>query len=207
LASDEKVFSKLTLEGYSLVLLPWITPLKNESIATYAKRMAEPIKEPLPIIIGLSFGGMISIEIAKLIPVKQLIIISSIKTKAELPLWMKLCGLLQLNKIVPLKQYKFLEPIQNKRLGVTNQEERALANYYRNNFSMPILHWSINQILNWQNATIAAPLTHIHGSIDKMFPIQKISNCIVIEGGGHFMIMNRAKEVSTEIKKAIENMN
>jgi esterase/lipase len=206
LASDEKVFSKLALAGYTLVLLPWIMPIKNESIASYAKRMVEPVKEPLPIIIGLSFGGMMSIEIAKLIPVKQLIIISSIKTKAELPLWMKICGLLRLNKVIPLKQYKFLEPIQNKRLGVTNQEERALANYYRNNFSTPILHWSINQILNWQNTTIAAPLTHIHGSSDKMFPIQKINNCVVVEGGGHFMVMNKAAEVSAYIKKAIEDL-
>ena len=37
---------------------------------------------------------------------------------------------------------------------------------------------------------------HIHGNKDEIFPIKYIKNCIVIEGGTHVMILNKAKRIS-----------
>jgi len=51
--------------------------------------MREKITEPDPVLIGLSFGGIMCTEIAKQIPVEKIIIISSIKHSGELPFWMK----------------------------------------------------------------------------------------------------------------------
>ncbi len=203
LGADEKVFSYLQLPGYNIVFLPWLVPNKNDTIEGYAKKMLASIHEPNPILMGLSFGGMMCVEIAKLMPVKHIIIISSIKTNIELPLWMKVCGILKLNKIIPVKQYKLLQPLQNKRLGVTNSQEKKLANYYRSIINQQYLQWAVQQILNWQNKIIPTSITHIHGDKDKMFPIKNMQVNIEIKNGGHFMIMNKANEVSKAIVNAL----
>src|SRR5215831_20744668 len=85
LGTDEKVFHNLEIDGYSLEYLPWITHNKNETLRDYSLRMAEQINDSQPVILGLSLGAMIGIEIARHKPVKKLIIISGVKTRRELP--------------------------------------------------------------------------------------------------------------------------
>ena len=123
LGADERAFSRLKPEGYTITCLPWLTPLPNETISEYAVRMSKGITTEKPVLMGLSFGGMMSLEIAKLLPVEKLILISSIKSNKELPRWMKVAGRLQLNKIFPMRSYKITEPIQNRFIGITTPEE------------------------------------------------------------------------------------
>src|SRR5258705_6725488 len=124
LGADERIFTNLRLEGYELKHIPWLRPNKKESLQEYAKRMAKSIQHDSPVLLGVSFGGMIGIEIARQIPLQKLIIISSIKSADELPQWMKLAGTLQLNKLVPIRSYDFMERIDNDRLGASTKEER-----------------------------------------------------------------------------------
>jgi len=131
LGADDRAFSRLKLEGYKVVCIPWLMPLPGEPITAYATRMSKAITTENPILIGLSFGGMMAIEISKLIPVEKVILISSIRSRSELPGWMKAAGLLGLNKVLPMKSYKLTEPIQNRFIGVTTPEEKEMVNTYR----------------------------------------------------------------------------
>src|SRR5882757_2512216 len=126
LGADEKIFTNLHIKGYELHYIPWIRPHKKEHIEGYAKRMGEYIKEKSAVLLGVSFGGMMGIEIAKQIPLKQLIIVSSIKSVSELPRWMKTAGTLKLDKIVPVSLHKYTERIGNARLGVSNNAEKEM---------------------------------------------------------------------------------
>src|SRR5205814_5443257 len=93
LGADEKAFAKLHVQGYQLVHLPWLIPVKDETIDEYAERMSRNITDHNPVIMGLSFGGIMGIEIAKkLIAVEKVILISSVKSFKEIPAWMKLAG-------------------------------------------------------------------------------------------------------------------
>ena len=87
LGADERVFSRLEFPaGYETHFLPWIQPLTpTEPIEEYAARMARRILHPNPVLLGLSFGGMMSIEIARHIPVERVVLLSSVKQKQELP--------------------------------------------------------------------------------------------------------------------------
>jgi pimeloyl-ACP methyl ester carboxylesterase len=196
LGADERVFSKIAVPGYVLQPLQWKVPIRNESLVEYAQRMLTEIKEEKPVLMGLSFGGMMSIEIAKLVEVEKVIIISSIKSASELPGWMRFAGRLWLDKMVPLKSFKIMEPVQNYKLGVTNAEERKMAIEYRRNANRKYTNWAINQVLNWKNDW-QHPLTyHIHGTRDRMFPIKKITPSYTVNDGGHLMIMNKADEIN-----------
>ncbi len=184
------------MPGYVLQPLQWKIPQKKETLQQYAQRMLEGIKEEKPVLMGLSFGGMMSIEIAKLVEVEKVIIISSIKSVDELPGWMRLAGRLKLDKMVPLKSFKVMEPVQNFKLGVTNEEERRMAIEYRRTADSRYTNWAINQVLNWKNNWQPPAIYHIHGTKDRMFPIKKISPHYTVKEGGHLMIMNKADEIN-----------
>lgn len=203
LGADERAFSRLKVEGYDLICLPWLTPLQKETITAYATRMSKGINAENPILMGLSFGGMMSIEISKLIPVEKVILISSIKSNKELPRWMKLAGSLKLNRILPMRSSRLTEPIQNRFIGITLPEEIEMVRSYRRNAPQVYMDWAINEVLNWRNDIQPAPIYHVHGDADRIFPVNNLSPTYIIKDGGHFMIMNKAKEVNQALHKIL----
>jgi pimeloyl-ACP methyl ester carboxylesterase len=205
LGADERAFSRLKVEGYEFTCLPWLTPLPKEPIQEYAARMSKSIPAKNPILMGLSFGGMMSIEISKLITVEKVILISSIKSVKELPRWMKLAGSLKLNKIFPMRSYKLTEPIQNLFIGVTEPDEIEMVKEYRKNAPQDYMDWAINEVLNWNNNWQPSAIYHVHGDADRIFPINQLSPTFIIKGGGHFMIMNKAAEVNEALFKILRN--
>lgn len=205
LGADERVFSKFTFPGYELHFIKWILPnKKNESIESYAKRLSEQIHHEEPVLIGLSFGGIMCIEISRLIKIPLIIIISSIKSKDELPFWMKLSGKLKLNTLMPMRSFKLLEPLENYNLGIQSKEERSMVSEYRKNVNTLYSNWAINTILNWKNKKATANLYHIHGDNDRIFHIKKIRPDYTIQNGGHLMIMQQSAEVNKCIEEILK---
>lgn len=196
LGADEQIFYKLQIPGYSFEYIQWLIPAGKESIDAYAARMAQTIEEEQPILMGLSFGGMMCMEIAKILQPKKIILISSVKSVAEMPVWMRLAGKLKINKAIPMRPYKILEPVQNIFIGAVTQEDKALVRQYRSKTSPVYLNWAIQQILNWKSIQYPPQVFHIHGDADKIFPIKKIAATHVVKNGGHLMLYNKAGEVS-----------
>jgi pimeloyl-ACP methyl ester carboxylesterase len=196
LGTDEKIFANLRINKYDLVHIPWVSPSKDDTIQSYAMRLAEAIKEDNAILMGVSFGGMLGIEIARCRSLQKLILVSSIKSSREMPRWMKVAGKLRLNQILPTRTSTFIERIDNRRLGITTPEEIQLARSYRQTADKEYLEWCIHEILNWKNSWIPDNIIHIHGENDKIFPIGKIREAFVVKGATHMMIYNRAEDVS-----------
>jgi pimeloyl-ACP methyl ester carboxylesterase len=196
LGADERIFSKLDVPGVSFTHLKWILPLKNEPIGGYATRMMEQVNPDHPVFLGVSFGGMMAIEMAKFCQEPKVILLSSIKSHKELPRWMKFSGRLRLDSLIPRKPWQGFYPVENHFLGTETKEDIGLANDFRGTIDPDYLRWAIHQVLNWQNEWLPPVLHHIHGSKDRMFPLSRISATQIVPQGGHFMVMNRAKEVS-----------
>jgi pimeloyl-ACP methyl ester carboxylesterase len=205
LGADERIFEHLQLNNYELRVISWLHPLRNEKMEVYARRMAEAIQENNPILLGVSFGGMMSIEIARQIKPGKLILVSSIKSAEELPRWMKMAGNLKLNRMIPIRPYSFISRIGNRRLGVTNAEELEMVEAYRKSVDPGYIEWAVNQIINWKNIWVPPDIIHIHGDEDRIFPIKKIKATHIIKGASHFMVYNRAPEVSQCIEEALAN--
>ena len=203
LGADERAFSRLEMEGYQFIFLPWLSPLPKESIKEYAIRMSKGITTDNPILMGLSFGGMMCIEIAKLVPVEKVILISSIKSQKELPRWLRMVAVLRLNKIFPLKSYKITEPIQNRFIGISEPDEIALVRSYRKNAPQVYMDWAVNEAIKWRNTWLPPTIYHVHGDADRIFPINYLVPTHVIRGGGHFMIMNKSIEVNEALKEIL----
>ncbi|ANH80547.1 hypothetical protein A8C56_05680 [Niabella ginsenosidivorans] len=196
---DEKIYGNLKIENAALHFINWLDPEEGESFRHYCQRMSEPIDSEDPVIIGISFGGMVAQEIAAFRKVKLIILISSIKTRAEMPLSMRIAGTLRLNRLFPVKmiqQSNQVYKIANRRLGAYTKEEQEFANVYRKNAKISYVNWSFDQILNWRSGGTPEKMIHIHGSKDRIFPIRTIQADFIIEGGTHMMIWNRSQEIS-----------
>ena len=202
--ADERVFAKVNWGEHDVHFIQWKIPAKHETIESYATRMLQKISHPNPVLVGLSFGGMMSVEIAKQIPVEKIILVSSVCCRRELPFYMKLTSLLNLNRLIPMKPYSILEPLENYNLGVKDKEQKKLLREYRKNLDLQYSNWAIDKVVNWQNTWRPPNFIHIHGTQDHIFPIRYIIKPdYVIKNGGHLLLMNNADEVNEIFKKEL----
>lgn len=205
LGADERAFQNLDLQGFPHTFLPWIPPEKEESLSDYALRMAQGIKSRDPVLMGLSFGGMIGIEIAKHMQVQKLILISSAKTRKEIPFIYRFAGNLFLHKIIPVIWMKSSNFISNWLFGTSENSDKNLLRKILEDTDPKFVKWSINAVMHWKNTAIPPGTFHIHGTTDRILPIRNIKCDIAIENGGHLMLLNRAEEISAIVRHQVLN--
>jgi len=205
MGADERMFRYLQFpENYTVHYLPWLKPLPAEPFADYAARMAAGIKEEGPVtLLGLSFGGMISLEIARRRPVEKIILISTIKHTRERPAYFNLARRLKLYQLSNRWMFRQRPFIVKLYMGATTEEEVQLLNDYLQHTDFDFLQWSIRTVLHWENEEVPPAVVHIHDSKDHTFPLKYVQPDYTIEGGGHFMIMNRAAEINRILSREL----
>lgn len=208
LGADERVFQRLDFSGYEVTFIKWISPERNEAIEKYALRLSKQITHPQPILIGLSFGGMIAMEIAKQIETEKIILISSAKSKFEIPFFYRLAGILGIHKLLPSRLLKSSNFITNWFFGAHSTFDKKLLRQILLETDSLFLKWAIDKIVRWKNETIPSNVFHIHGTKDKILPLRYVVCNISIQNGGHFMILNNADEVNGHLHQYLsQNMH
>jgi pimeloyl-ACP methyl ester carboxylesterase len=201
LGADKRVFDYVNLSGYKSNHIEWVDPLNIEPIESYAERLLGQIHSTNPILIGVSFGGMIAVEIGKLIQTNKIILISSASTRLDIPFYFRIIGVLGINRIIPTRLLKSVNSLTFWFFGTKTKEEKELLTTIISETGRPFLKWSVDKIVNWKSRTRLDNLVHIHGTRDRILPIRTPD--IVVENGGHLMILNRGPELCVEIKKII----
>ena len=170
-AADEKIFENLTLPSHLIIKnVHWIEPLKKESFFNYCKRLSEQIKVSDDFaLIGVSLGGMVSIELNKILKPKQTIIISSVATRHELSPLFRFFNLIKLHKILPASFYKWYNPFISWYFGVQTKREEGLLRCYMKSASGNYMRWAVYEVLNWKNEERLSSLFHIHGTAYRIF--------------------------------------
>ncbi|BAU64657.1 hypothetical protein STA3757_20300 [Stanieria sp. NIES-3757] len=204
LGADKRVFQRLEFKGYQPVHIDWLDPKPNEALADYAQRLTNQIKSDHPIIIGLSFGGIVAVEIAKQIQVDHLILISSTKNRAEIPFYFKILRWFPIHRIFPYQTFLFIGySLVKWFFGLENKEECQLLRAILFDTDAHFIKWAIHRVVIWNNQTIPDHLYHIHGMSDRIFPIRFVKPDCAIEKAGHLMVLNRAFQISKLIEKVI----
>lgn len=200
LGLDDRIFDRLELPDLEIHYLNWLKPLSlNESLQSYAQRMAEGIdtSQEEIVLIGHSFGGILAQEIARLIPIRQIILISSIKSRKENPLIFKLVGKLGLYHLMSRALVTRTFFLWGALYGYSGgAEQRLLEDMFRKNSNL-YLRWALKQLAFWNPEPGDTPLVHIHGTRDRTFPLRKIKPPVIpVRGGWHFMVYQKPKEIS-----------
>jgi pimeloyl-ACP methyl ester carboxylesterase len=204
LGADERIFEFLIFEDYEPIHIKWIRPKQQETINAYALRLSEQIETENPLILGVSFGGMIATEIAKQIDCQQVILISSAKTKNEIPILYRLIGRLNLHRLMPIQLFKQANFITYWFFGMKTKTEKKLLKSILTETDSTFLKWAINSIIHWDNKQLIERQIHIHGSRDRILPKQNIKTIdFEINEGGHLMIYNKANDINLILKNIL----
>ena len=202
LGADKRVFKYLTLE-HELIPVEWIKQKKKEPIIEYSKRLIKEYgigNEQEFGILGVSFGGLIATEISKLAKPKFTILISSVETKNELSQIIRIFGK---TKIIELIPEIFLNPPKLIARFMFGTKKKELLNSILDDTDLNFTKWAIRELVNWKNESKLLNLIKIGGSKDKMLP-PKEKNTILIDKGEHFMIVDKAEEISKIINGKIK---
>lgn len=195
MAASPLIFENIKLpeDKFKIHHLEWVIPFENESLANYALRMTKFIKNNNVVLLGVSFGGVLVQEMSKHINVRKLIIVSSVKSKNELPKHMQLAAATGVYKLLPTQLASKIDVLEKYALGKNFTKRLKLYKKYLSVNDNQYLSWAIKQMVNWNQAEPPTGIIHIHGEHDAVFSISNITDCITIPKGTHIMIINKYK--------------
>jgi pimeloyl-ACP methyl ester carboxylesterase len=193
LAANSKIFEFIRLpKPFVIHKLEWIDPLPNESIQSFSKRMCEKIKKKNPILLGVSFGGILVQEMSKIIPCHKVIIISSVKSYKEFPIHIMLGRKSKAYKYFPTQWIDKTEDFIGFVFGPSMRKRMGLYKHYLSFRSKEYLQWALHHFFQWDQKEADPKVIHIHGTHDALIPVFNIKNYIAVKGGTHAMILRKA---------------
>jgi pimeloyl-ACP methyl ester carboxylesterase len=203
LGADERAFQFLDLSFCNPVFIQWIEPLKGEDISAYAVRMRQQIKDEEPVIVGLSFGGIVATEIAKQFPVKKIILLSSAKLQKEIPFYMRWLRYFPIHRLTPVDFIRRANHNVYRIMGIEKRSDKLLFEEMFYKSSGSFILWAINQIINWRNNEVSKNMVHIHGKADILLPHRYVHADYTVDKGEHLMVMTKGEIISELLQQVI----
>jgi len=204
LGADSRVFHHIRLaDEHEMVHLHWIEPVGDETLGSYAERLAKKIDRTEPFaLVGLSMGGMIAAEISQRYNPVSTIIISSIPCSLHLPTFFKWAGKLKLHKVVPASLFK-ASSLAKRSFTNESKEDKILIKQIIRESDNKFIQWAMGAIITWDMQQVPSSYIHIHGTSDELLPAKYTHPTHFINKGGHLLIMNRAGEVNRIINNVL----
>lgn len=205
LAASPSIFERIDLDEsiFEMCLLEWEIPLDKESLSDYALRMTKNIKHQNPVLIGVSFGGILVQEMARHINARKVIIISSVRSNLEFPRRMKIGKSTKAYKLIPMQILLNVEKLAKFSFGEKINKRIQLYEKFLSVRDLRYLQWAVESVILWDRSEIDEKVIHIHGDKDDVFPIKYINSCIVVKGGTHIMILNKYKWLNENLPSII----
>lgn len=193
MAANAFIFERIKLDAtlFEVFYLEWKIPKEKETLEEYAKRIALDVKEENPVLIGVSFGGILVQEMAKYIAARKVIIISSVKTNQEFPKRIKFAKSTSIYSLIPVRSMLGLGKLAQSVFGKKANQKIQLYEKFLSVREVYYLKWAVKNVVLWNCSVADENVIHIHGDKDSMFPIKNIKNCIVLKGGTHVMIFTK----------------
>ncbi|WP_159023001.1 alpha/beta hydrolase [Formosa sp. L2A11] len=209
MAANPTIFEYIELpkDRFKMHLLEWVIPHHKESLSDYARRICKNVKEKMPVLVGVSFGGILVQEMSKHMKTRKVIVISSVLTKYELPKRMKLAKVTKMYKFLPTHLVRDFESYAKYTFGSSTIKRVNLYKKYLSVRDKNYLDWAIEQVVCWDQEKPLPNTIHIHGDKDAVFPYQYIKDCITVKDGTHIMIINKYKWFNENLPQLILNDN
>jgi len=201
LGADSSVFMNLKLPGYHKVYITWVPALPKETITEYASRIKSQITVDNPDIIGLSFGGIVAVEVSKQIKVNKMVLISSVKTKSELNRVQFFFMKLGLYRIIPGPLINRTNFLTYRYFGARSPKDKKTLTHLLENTDVSFFRWALKSIACWDNETSPERTIQINGTADRVITTGRVHADYRIKGGGHLMVYNKADTISKIITK------
>ena len=195
LGADERVFRFLRLPGQCHVI-KWLLPQPfAEPLPHYAARLAEAVPPDQACwLVGVSFGGVLALEVARLRPLARVVLISSFAGPAELPWLGRVARATGLYRLLPPQLLPRLPALASWFFGVKTTRDRQLLTQILRDTDPGFTRWAIARLLQWPGRAWPAAI-RIHGTEDRLLPAGAAHSQYLLPGG-HLIIISRAAEIS-----------
>ncbi|AXG75129.1 alpha/beta hydrolase [Flavobacterium arcticum] len=206
LAASPVIFENIKLpeDKFEMFFLEWLLPEAQESLSHYAKRISKNIVHKNPVLIGVSFGGVLVQEIAEVIPTRKVIIVSSVKCNAEFPRRMRFAKLVRAYNVFPTALMERVDWLARFAKGNSFIAKRLrLYEKFLSVRDKKYLDWAFRTIILWDRVAPNDNVVHIHGTADGVFPPQYLKDYIPLQNGTHIMIINKVKWFNENLPKII----
>lgn len=148
LGADKRVFEELQL-NCELIHIEWLPVTKTTTIEHYASQLSYFVDSSEDhILMGVSFGGILAIEVAKITHPKLTILISSIEVRSELKLLYIFAGNLKLTRLIPTV---LIQPPSWLLVYVFGTKRRQLLKDILADTDPQFMKWAIHQLCTWKN--------------------------------------------------------
>jgi hypothetical protein len=205
MAANPLIFENIKLpeNQFKIHWLEWEIPLVDETLKAYAKRMSEKVTQHKSVLLGVSFGGVLVQEMSQFLDLRRLIIVSTVKTKHEMPKRLHLLRKTKAYRFLPTQLAKNVKILSKFALGNTLNKRAELYQKYLSVSDKRYLDWAIKEMVCWKQEVPLPNCVHIHGEMDAVFPVGNIKNYISIPKGTHVMIIYKYKWFNENLPKII----
>jgi hypothetical protein len=204
-ALDKRAFSLMDLpEGYEALDL--IPVRKGESLRDYARRMAGEIGLAAGDIIGgVSLGGMIALEMSRIVDVRGTVIIASTTHPRHIRRRFKMWS--PIAPLVPDAVVRFIFKSIPRVLALQNMlgpKEQALLADIMGKFPPSMLKAFPMMMMRWKGCRPPARFRHLHSTGDWLIrPAGDPQTLTLIEGRNHLITVSHPREVREWLLRAV----
>ncbi len=204
LGADGRIYDRLKRHapGHEIIALPWKDPGKSKTIADYARLLDSKYTLEQPYILGgVSMGAMVAQEWARIRKPEGLILISTVCSDTDYPWLLRFASGSRLTYVLRKWMLIRIATIADK-FTVKSGHGRSLFYDMLHSTEARVMEFGARATTAWKPCGTEVPVLRIHGTLDRVFPFRKIKTPVVpIEGGSHFMIVDRVGEVGAVIEQ------
>ncbi|GEM_PF-78611 len=207
LGADRRLFLHQQKAFQNSFFPSWLPPNKDESLANYAERWVRQLKLKRGCsLVGVSFGGMVIQEMARWVEPKCVVLISSCRTPASIPLYLRMAGTFPTWSHLSKGLCRVLPKSSGRFLGAETPDQRDLLIRMFLETPDEFAEWTVKAIRHWKGCEMkSVKIQHIHGEKDHLIPVGRVQPDKVIPGGGHLINLTHSEEVNGFIRKCLQN--
>lgn len=217
LGADPRLYDPQRADFPDLISPSWLEPDRNESLPSYAGRMAKRIRTMVPtgdhplVLGGVSFGGMLAAEMAPLLKPDALVLIGSALSPKEIAPSLRLMAMAGRWMPAPKgESSKFMARAFIRQLGPMKREHRLFLETMIDAVPFSFLQWAGRAIFGWEGASMPHPrLIRLHGEQDRIIPCRPCraaSAHIVIPKAGHVPNVSHAAKVNKALADCVRSL-
>ncbi len=207
MGADDRVFA-MQLAAFGQAVCPaWIAPLKDESLANYARRFAVELRKTIGnercFLGGASFGGFVAGEMARHLSPLGVILVGSVASPGELP--PKIKAMRKLAKLSSALPFAVVRPLCRIILNAPDSSVRPATKHLIQQAAdadAEFLRWACGAVLRWEenHKPLACPVYHVHWTADRILPIRYTHPTHVLRGAGHVLSLTHGAELNGIIR-------
>lgn len=207
--ADERLFSNLTIDNdFTIKHIKYFVPERNTSLKEYARQLSSQIDTTQQfVLIGVSLGGMLAIEINEFLDPQKIIIISSAKSLYELPFRYRFQKVVPLYKLFSSRAIKRGASIMQPLVEPDRNNEKEIFINMLADKNKHFMKRSVQMIIKWDRKVYSKNIVHIHGDIDNTIPVKNVNYNYLIDGGSHMITLTRPVEISNIINTELNKLN